>query len=268
MKTVKVVLGYDNGQLAVGTDGYLGNATQLHEGQNIEMHISISKVSPLRVYHYPNTQKIALQEMKANNFNSSKRIYTARFGLLTSRDGVPYASLRHNHMNYVLVGAMDADGKFVEAGRLGIVSQGGEFYLVKRNYEQALMTDEEMPEHLGRVLWYDPFSGVACLRTVKPEPARMYWSRVAANGFVNMKPGDYVAYQGLNPITSPSSKFKWEVQGAAAVLPAKPTDEGLATHLVTLKGAVARPAVAAFQPKLGDDPKAQEVLSQLLGLIK
>lgn len=252
---------------------------------NVETRLTVPAESPLRVYHYPShasaQAKTGLREMKDISADPAVREYVVYFALLQSAAGALYASIKHNHKNYVLVGTMDTDGQFSEAGRIGVVSQTGKLYLVQRPYDAVFTADEDLPENLGRVVWYDPFSGMALLK-IKQGEARLHFGNVVANGFVNMNQGDYVAYCGepAIPASDARSKFQMEISTPAKVLPRKPTAEELDGVLggLALLNLPKTPAPEyadysvsgeGFQPTLADDAPSAEALAavaKLLGL--
>ncbi len=167
-------------------------------------------------------------------------------------------------MNYVLVGMMGADGEFIETGRAGIISKYGELYFVQTKYETTIESAEEMPENLGKVIWFDPFRGLGQVLTNEGD-VKVYFTVFVNNGLINPEPGSYIAYLDIGAVNKGTTdrpiqtSFALEILGPAELLKERPSAEELKSYLAELKKNSAK-AQAEFRPKLSELKEMKEIL--------
>lgn len=238
--------------------GYVGK--KFTEGVNLQLCIVFPDSGNFRVLHHiKNNEKVELQDALPASIKDGVVTYAIAMKVATVKNNdITYACLPHNNKNHVIVEI--TEGEVTRLFKVGVVSQKGRFFLLSREYYARQEFIDEMPENVGRVEWFDVFSGVGCLR-IKDGSARIYWDRLvhpdidepnlADCALCELKPGDWVIFDKLSEPAEKRTGFKKEVSGSALISKDAPTGKVLVAALSWLE-TFSVPNSSGWAPKLGD----------------
>lgn len=236
MEHIGIALTYKGKILKPDATGYLGNGKVFEDRTNIELMLTVPPEANIQVYENEKGLNGPLRQLKPQT-EKGYCIYSRKFRLFEDRksgiSGALYPRMSHNNTNRLVVVRYEEDGGF-DIWEVGLFAQNGEIYFARQltrtgwnddtskfpkvEKHPETLPDPELSDNVGRVEWFNLFSGCGVVVTNKG-PAHIYWGEIKPHEglygkLLNLETGSFIVFSRLEKSDAQHS-IPYQIKGGA-----------------------------------------------------